>query len=55
MKEDVSIKPLCDYRAKSFYLFSHHGFTEELLTIKEECLHLISSSDMVMFDNAINK
>lgn len=47
MKEDVSIKPLCDYPKKVFYLFSHNGFTDELIYLKEDCLHLISSSDMV--------
>lgn len=47
LKEDVSIKPLCDYSKKEFYLFSHNGFTEDLLSLKDDELHLISSSDMV--------
>lgn len=47
MKEDVSIKPLCDYSKKSFYLFSHNGFTKELLELNDEKLHTISSVDMV--------
>ena len=47
MKEDVLIKPLCDYPQKVFYLFSHNGFTEDLTSVKDDCLHIISSSDMV--------
>ena len=47
MKEDASIIPLSNYPKKYFYLFSHHGFDDELLKRKEENLHLISSQEMV--------
>ena len=47
MKEDVLVKPLSDYKIKSFYLFSHNGFKDELLSNKENNLNLISSLDMV--------
>lgn len=47
MEEDVSIKPLNDYKIKEFYLFSHNGFTSELESINDQHLKLISSRDMV--------
>lgn len=47
MKEDVSIKPFTSYSEKHFYLFSHNGFTDELLANKYSNLHLISSKNMV--------
>ena len=47
LKEDVTIKPLDSYKNKSFFIFSHNGFTEELLKVKDNNLHLISSKDMV--------
>ena len=50
MKEDTSIKPFDQYINKHFYLFSHNGFTDKLLSIKDKNLHLISSIDMVKSD-----
>ena len=47
MQEDVLIKPLVDYPKKYFYIFSHAGFENNLLKIKDQQLHLISSKDMV--------
>ena len=47
MKEDVIIKPFDNFSKKYFYLFSHNGFTSELLSNKDKNLHLISSKDMV--------
>lgn len=47
MKEDVTIKPFDGYPLKCFYLFSHSGFTDEILRNKDSNLHLISSIDMV--------
>ena len=47
MKEDASIKPFDQYINKHFYLFSHSGFTDKLLSCKDKNLHLISSKDMV--------
>ena len=47
MKEDATIHPLSDYLKKHFYLFSHNGFTDEILKSEDSNLHLISSSDMV--------
>lgn len=47
MKEDATIIPLSAFPKKSFYLFSHNGFDEDLLARKDPSLHLISSKDMM--------
>ena len=48
MQEDVLIKPLVDYPHKYFYIFSHAGFENNLLKVKDDYLHLISSKDMII-------
>ena len=47
MMDDVKIKPLDSYKNKCFYIFSHSGFTSELLNYHDKNLHLISSLDML--------
>ena len=47
MKEDASIKPFDNYQHKHYYLFSHNGFSDELINKKFNDLHLISSKLMV--------
>jgi hypothetical protein len=47
MKEDATIIPLSAFPKKSFYLFSHNGFDEDLLARKDPSLHLISSREML--------
>ena len=48
MKDDVEIEPLKSYNNKHFYIFSHSGFKDELINLKSNNLHLISSIDMLL-------
>lgn len=47
MKEDCLVKPLCDYSNKHFYIFSHNGFTKDIINKQDKNLTLISSKEMV--------
>jgi len=47
LKEDSMVIPLSGYPNKEFYLFSHQGFSEDLLSTPETKLHLITSRTMM--------